>query len=84
MSVSEEPAEPFSDVAAKALMDVIDRYDVASWDGFAESRDYVLDGEGFWLEITLTDGTRVLARGDNAFPEHYFDAMGEMWETLTR
>ena len=84
VSVSEEPAEPFSDVAAKALMDVIDRYDVASWDGFAESRDYVLDGEGFWLEITLTDGTRVLARGDNAFPEHYFDAMGEMWEILTR
>ena len=38
----------------------------------------------FWLEITLTDGTRVLARGDNAFPEHYFDAMGEMWEILTR
>ena len=30
----------------------------------------------------LTDGTRVQARGDNAFPEHYFDAMNEMWEIL--
>ena len=66
------------------LQEVIQSYGLESWDGFHESDPYVLDGEGFWLEITLTDGTRVLARGDNAFPEHYFDAMGEMWEILTR
>ena len=84
VSVNEEPAEPFNKFLAQALVEIIDKYDVASWDGFAESRDFVLDGEGFWLEFTLTDGTRVLARGDNAFPEHYFDAMGEIWEILTR
>ena len=84
LSVNEEPAAPFNKFLAQALAEIIDKYDVASWDGFAESQDFVLDGEGFWLEFTLTDGTRVLARGDNAFPEHYFDAMGEMWEILTR
>ena len=84
VSVNEEPAEPFNKFLAQALVEIIDKYDVASWDGFAESQDFVLDGEGFWLEFTLTDGTRVLARGDNAFPEHYFDAMGEIWEILTR
>ena len=84
LSVNEEPAAPFNKFLAQAIVDIIDKYDVASWDGFAESQDFVLDGEGFWLEFTLTDGTRVLARGDNAFPENYFDAMGEIWEILTR
>ncbi len=83
VSVSEADAEPFSAEAAEALMDVIDRYDVAGWDGFSESTPFVLDGEGFRLDLQLTDGTRVHAAGDNAFPEHYFDAMGEMWEILT-
>ncbi len=83
VSVNEEPARPFSPEAVRALVEVIDTYGVDSWDGFSESRRNVLDGEGFWLEYTLTDGTRVLARGDNAFPEHYRDAVGEMWEILT-
>ena len=83
LSVNEEPAAPFNKFLAQAIVDIIDKYDVASWDGFAESQDFVLDGEGFWLEFTLTDGTRVLARGDNAFPENYFDAMGEIWDILT-
>ena len=66
-----------------ALMKVIDTYDVVSWDGFSESDPSVLDGEGFWLEFSLTDGTRVQARGNNAFPEHYFEAMGTIWSILT-
>ena len=84
VSVSEKDAEPFSADAATELMQVIDTYDMESWDGFSESRDFVLDGEGFWLDFTLTDGTRVHASGDNAFPEHYFDAIGEIWDILTR
>lgn len=83
LSVSEEPEQPLSTDVADALMEVINTFDMASWDGFSESRSYVLDGEGFWLEFTLTDGTSVLARGDNAFPEHYFDAMGAIWNILT-
>ena len=83
VSISEEPEQPVSTDVIDALMKVIDTYEVMSWDGFSESKDYVLDGEGFWLDLTLTDGTRVHAVGDNAFPEHYFEAMGEMWNILT-
>ena len=83
MSVSEKPAKAVSLDTVNALVNVIDTYNVASWDGFSGSRKYVLDGEGFWLDFTLTDGTAVHARGDNAFPEHYFDVIGEMWEILT-
>ena len=42
----------------------------------------MLDGEGFWLEIALTDGTSITARGENAFPENYFPAISRMQETL--
>ena len=68
--------------AVDALMQIVDEYDLARWDGFSESNDQVLDGEGFWLEINLTDHTSILARGDNAFPENYFPAVGAMQEIL--
>ena len=84
VSVNEEPEQPVSEDIAGALMDVIETYDVVSWNGFSQSQSGVLDGEDFWLEFTLTDGTSVSARGDNAFPEHYFEAMSAMWEILSR
>lgn len=84
ISVSDGQEKPFAPEDADALLKVIEKYDVASWDGFAGSRKYVLDGEGFWLNIRFTDGTGVEARGDNAFPEHYFDAVGEIWEILEK
>lgn len=83
VSVNEGEGRPVSAETVDALYRVIDAYDVASWDGFSESEPFVLDGEGFWLDYNLTDGTRVHATGDNAFPEHYFEAMGEMWDILS-
>ena len=65
-----------------ALYDVFQRYDMARWDGFAESNPYVLDGEGFLVEVLLTDGTRVQASGENAFPPHYHEAMDAMTAIL--
>jgi hypothetical protein len=83
VSIDEEPAQPIRTESVEALMNVIDTYNVISWNGFDESNDYVLDGEGFWLDISFTDGTSISAQGDNAFPERYFDAMGAMWDILT-
>ena len=82
VSVNDEDEQLIDTEAVDALMKVIDEYDVASWDGFNESTDYVFDGEGFWLEITLTDGTSIQARGDNAFPDNYFPAISEMQDIL--
>ena len=83
LSVNGEPAQPVGTDAVNALMNVIDTYEMISWDGFSKSRSFVLDGEGFRLDFTLTDGTGVHATGDNAFPDHYFDAIGEIWDILT-
>ena len=82
LSVSEGPERPIGADRVSALMKVIDDCDLASWDGFSGSQPFVLDGESFWLDFTLTDGTRVHASGDNVFPEHYFEAMGEIWKIL--
>ena len=82
VSINEEPEISVSEDTVSALMDAIDTFDVASWDGFSESQRDVLDGESFSLEFTLTDGTRVQARGENAFPENYLDAMDTMWNIL--
>lgn len=84
VSVSDRKEKRFAAEDAEALMEVIEKYGIESWDGFSGSRKYVLDGEGFSLEIRFTDGTSVNARGDNAFPEHYFDAIGEIWEILEK
>lgn len=82
VSVNDGEEQNIDRETVDTLLQIIDEYDVAQWDGFSESVDYVLDGEGFWLEIRLTDGTSIRARGDNAFPENYFPAMSLMQDTL--
>ena len=43
-----------------------------SWDGFKGRPGMdVLDGEGFSFSLTLRDGTKVSASGENAFPANY-------------
>ena len=83
ISVNDEESLPIDGETVQMLVEVIEEYNVSSWDGFDETNENVLDGEGFSLEIGFTDGTSVKALGDNAFPDQYADAMGEMWDILT-
>ena len=83
ISVNDEESQFMDEETVQTLMEVIEAFNVSSWDGFDETNENVLDGEGFSLEIGFTDGTSVKALGDNAFPEQYADAMGEMWDILT-
>ena len=53
------------------LMDVMVRWDVGAWNGFAEVDATALDGEGFSLNVTFADGTVLTAHGSNAWPENY-------------
>ena len=82
LSVNGGDFRPVDDAVGAALLKVIDKYGMTAWDGFSGSTPYALDGEGFRLEFDLTDGTSVLATGDNAFPEGYFDAVGEITDIL--
>ena len=64
------------------LRDLVFRYGVDGWDGFNESDPYVLDGEGFTLQLRFDDGTEVRAYGSNAFPPQYFTAMAALRERI--
>ena len=66
------------------LQEVIRAYGLEAWDGFHESDPYVLDGEGFRLEMEFADGASVYASGDNAFPEGYHDAMAGIDEIFEK
>ena len=60
------------------LLSIIDNNDLYAWDGFNESEQYVLDGEGFSLDISFSDGRHIHAHGDNRFPEGYDAVKNEM------
>ncbi len=61
---------------------IYEEYELFKWDGFDESNSGVLDGESFSLDIYMTDGVFINVRGDNAFPENYFEVMGKLMEVL--
>ena len=60
------------------LLKIIEDYDLFAWDGFNKSNPFVLDGEGFSLEIAFSDGTGIRAHGDNRFPAGYQGAAAEI------
>ena len=78
--LSENDNEPrlFDAGFAAGLLRCIEEYDLESWDGFHESNPYVLDGEGFSLEMRFADGTFVSASGDNSFPKDYYGVTNEI------
>ena len=82
LCTDEAPSRRIDDSVAETVMQIILKYDMTSWDGFHGNDLYVLDGEDFGMEIALSDGTDVSATGSNDFPDHYYDAAGEIRELL--
>ncbi len=58
------------------VADIIEKYEIAKWDGFDES-DNVTDGEGFTLKVTYDDGKSIEAHGYMKFPTNYKEARDE-------
>lgn len=56
--------------------------DLASWDGFSKSASGVLDGTMFSFEAEMRDGTRISARGSNAFPQNYGAFTDYLWNLV--
>lgn len=53
------------------LLNTFEKLDIYSWDGYKESNDEMLDGTGFMLYATFSDGTVINASGSNCFPENF-------------
>ncbi len=57
-----------------ALEVLLDRHEIAKWDGFSGNARGVLDGKGFGLTLEYTDGRKVSANGYMRFPKGYGEA----------
>ncbi len=56
---------------------------ISDWDGFSETDEDVLDGDGFSLTVNYADGCSINAYGSNAYPEGYSefdDSIKELFE----
>ena len=82
VSVNDEASHPIDADAVEALGRIVAENDVAAWDGFEESGQYDPDGESFRLEIQLTDGTYIMAQGENVYPENYHPVIDDMQKIL--
>lgn len=56
---------------------------LASWDGFNKTNEFVMDGDGFSLDITFQDGQSLQARGSNCTPDGYKDFCAKMEELFS-
>ena len=77
---SDRRKEGVLDAAQLAELEaLLERNAVRSWNGF-KGRPImdVLDGEGFSFSLSLRDGTKISASGENAFPANYRSFRNEL------
>ncbi len=53
------------------LANIINDYKIAKWDGFDQSDDGVLDGDGFTLRVKYDDEKSIEAHGYMKYPSNY-------------
>lgn len=61
---------------------ILEKHRVGKWNGFCASRPVALSGMRFHLDVTFTDGTTLIASGENEYPEGYAAVKHEL-EKLT-
>jgi len=59
------------DALYASLCQLLGDCNASSWAGFSKSNSRVLDGSSFSLEIALSDGRKITARGSNAYPKNF-------------
>ena len=65
---------PIDEAFLQELSAVIDSHNLRKWDGFQKSDPMMMDGDGFSLVVTFTEGAGIFASGSNRYPEGYHEA----------
>ena len=63
------------------VLDLVNKCEVKSWDGFSKSDPYVLDGTMFTMTGNI-DGKDISASGSNAFPQGFSEFEKELRDIL--
>ena len=58
--------------------EILEKYDVGSWNEFHGDDKMVLDGSWFSFHVEFTDGTSLSASGNNVFPENQKNVFSEL------
>ena len=64
------------------LAGIINDYKIAKWDGFDQSDDGVLDGDGFTLKVEYDDKKSIEAHGYMKYPGNYKEARDVILDKL--
>jgi len=62
----------------KKLIGILNKYDVANWDGFSKSDPNVLDGDSFHMYLTIQDKKTISASGYMKYPKNYGKVENEL------
>ena len=60
------------------LLELVQKYNVASWDGFNKSDQFVLDGSNFTFSVTTKDNVKIYASGYMKYPRNFSNFMKEL------
>ena len=60
------------------LEDILNKYNVSSWNGFEKDNNDVLDGKSFGFSVYMENGHNIIASGYASFPDNYYDVVNEI------
>ena len=60
------------------IENILNKYDVISWNGFNKADKNVLDGDSFSINIKMSDGGKIDASGYMMWPEGYKEFVSEI------
>ena len=77
---SEEEATiiKIDDQVIEGLINILNKYNVKSWNGFKKSDPNVLDGNSFSMSITEKDDSNISASGYMMWPNNYHEVKDEL------
>ncbi len=80
MDVSKEESQNFevNDAFINELINILNEYDVISWDGFNKFAKDVYDGDSFSLNLTSKDDISISASGYMIWPDNYRQVKSEL------
>lgn len=60
------------------IIDVLNKYNVASWDGFSKSSKSVLDGKSFEFKVVTKENEKIYCTGYMSYPKNYKKVISEL------
>lgn len=78
VSNEEEKEYDFNKDDVIKIEEILNKYNVGSWDGFNKYDNNVLDGSSFNFNVKYKDDKEINAKGYMMYPKNYHEVMNEL------